>query len=112
MTLYAYEDRQAHRHGLTIHSSDCEECNAGKGNLDGRDCIFGQWHGPFTSLDHAFARMHHLRQITELHQCLTMTPVSSGSEGFDSKHEEADALLRLDDDGGANSAGVLPGQID
>ena len=109
MNLYAYEDRQAHRHTLTIHTSDCGKCNAGKGNLDGRDRIFGKWYGPFTSIDHAFAGMHHLRQITELHACTAMAPVSAGS---DSKHEEADALLRLDDDGGANSAVVLPGQID
>ena len=53
-----------------------------------------------------------LRQITELHECMTVTPVSSGSEASDSKHEETDALLRLDDDGGANSAVVVPCQID
>jgi len=110
MTLYAYEDRQAHRHTLTIHTSDCERCNAGKGNLDGKDRIFGRWYGPFTSLDHAFAGMQHLRQITELHDCTTTATVSAGP---DSKHqEEEDALLRLDDDGGANSEVVLPGQID
>ena len=109
MTLYAYEDRQAHRHTLTIHTSDCGKCNGGKGNLDGRDRIFGRWYGPFTSLEHAFAGMHHLRQITELHECTTTAPVSAGP---DSKHQEEDALLRLDDDGGANSGVVIPGQID
>jgi hypothetical protein len=97
MILYAYEDRQAHRHKVKIHTSDCGQCNAGKGNLDGRDRIFGTWYGPFTSLDHAFAGMHHLRQITELHECATIAPVSAGP---DSKREEEKALLRLDDDGG------------
>lgn len=109
MSLYAYEDRQAHQHKVTIHTSDCGQCNAGKGNLDGRDRIFGKWYGPFASLDHAFAGMHHLRKITKPHECATIAPVSAGP---DSKHEEEKALLRLDDDGGANSAIVLPGQID
>lgn len=45
MILYAYEDRQVHRHKLTIHISECEQCNAGEGNLDGRDRIFGKWYG-------------------------------------------------------------------
>jgi hypothetical protein len=53
--------------------------------------------------------MHHLRQVTELHECTTIAPVAARP---DSTHEEEEALLRLDDDGGANSAVVLPGQID
>ncbi|HWY71250.1 MAG TPA: hypothetical protein VNX88_21470 [Terriglobales bacterium] len=109
VNLYAYEDRQAHRHKLTIHTSDCGKCNAGKGNPDGRDRIFGKWYGPFTSIGHAFAGMHHLRPITQLHECTTMASVSAGP---DSKHEEEEAQLRLDDDGAANSTVVLPGQID
>jgi hypothetical protein len=109
MNVYAYENLQAHRHKVTIHTSACGQCNTGKGNLGGSNRIFGRWYGPFTSRDHAFAGMHHLRQITELHECMTIDPVS---EGPDSKHEEEEALLRLDDDGGANSAVVLPGQID
>ena len=109
MRLYAYEDRQANRHKVTIHMSDCGQCNAGKGNVDGRDRIFGTGFGPFASLDHAFAGMHHLRQITELHDCTTIASVSAHP---DSKLEEEEALLRLDDDGGANSAVVLPRQID
>jgi len=87
--------------------SDCGKCNAGKGNLDGRDRIFGKWYGPFASLDDAFAGMHHLRHITELHECTT---IASVSENPDSKHDK-EALLRLDDDGGANSAVVRPGEI-
>ena len=104
MSLYAYEDLQASRHTLTIHASDCEQCNAGKGNLDGRDRMLGKWYGPFPSLDQAITGMHHLRQITQLHECTTMASVSAGP---DSKHEEEEARLRLDDDGGANSAVVI-----
>ena len=109
MNLYAYEDRQAHRHKLTIHVSNCEQCNAGKGNSDGRDRIFGRWYGPFTSLDQAGAVMRHLRQITEMHECATVTAESAGP---DSKCAEEQALLRLDDDGGANSAVAFPYKTD
>jgi hypothetical protein len=105
VNLYAYEDRQAHRHKLTIHASSCEQCNAGKGNSDGRDRMFGRWYGPFTSVDHVGAIMHDWRQITEIHEC-AMT--ASESAGPGSKREEEEALLRLDDDGGGNSAVVLP----
>jgi hypothetical protein len=104
MNLYAYEDRQAHRQKLMIHASDCVQCNAGKGNSDGRDRIFGRWYGPFTSLDQARAKMHYLRQITELHECAMAESVSPSP---DSKPEE-EALLRLDDDGGANSGIAVP----
>jgi len=107
MILYAYEDRQVHRHKLTIHISECEQCNAGEGNLDGRDRMFGKWYGPFTSIDDVFAGMHHLRQITEVHECAT--PASAAANP-DSIREDEKAMSRLDDDGGANSALVLPGQ--
>ena len=108
MNLYAYEDRQALRHKLTIHASDCDQCNAGKGNSDGRDRIFGKWYGPFMSLDQASAIMRHLRQITEIHECATLASISAVP---DSKREEQEALLRLEDDGGANSAVVFPDRI-
>lgn len=85
MNLYAYEDRQVLRHKLTIHASDCEHCNDGKGNSDGRDRIFGTWYGPFTSLDQAVAVMRDLRKITEIHECATR---ASASVVPDSKREE------------------------
>jgi hypothetical protein len=109
VNVYAYEDRQANRHKLTLHVSNCEQCNAGKGNADGRDRIFGRWYGPFTSLDQAGVIMHNLRQITEVHECAT---IASESACPDSKREEEEALLRLDDDGGVNSALVFPQRID
>ena len=104
MILYAYEDRQLHRHKLTIHISECEQCNAGKGNLDGRDCIFGKWYGPFTSLNDALAGVHHLRQVTEMHEC-----AARASANAESIREEEKAMSRLDDDGGAN---FVVGRVD
>ena len=104
MILYAYEDRQVHRHKLTIHISECEQCKASKENLDGRDRIFGKWYGPFTSLTDALAAMHHLRQITEMHECATRA-----SANAESMREEEKAMSRLDDDGGAN---FVVGRVD
>lgn len=99
MNLYAYEDRQTLRHRLTIHASDCEYCNDGKGNSNGRDRMFGAWHGPFTSLDQARTVMRDLRKITEIHDCATRASVSVVP---DSTREEEEALRRLDDDGGCH----------
>ena len=99
-------NRQVHRHKLTIHISDCGQCNAGKGNLDGRDRLFGKWYGPFTSVAEVFAGMHHARHITEVHECATSDSASPGSI-----RDEERAMSRLDDDG-ANSSAVLPDQAD